>query len=94
MPLIPQRQNLDLSTSSEVARAVLDTGGLTKAEVREAWGLGEEEYRELQRRGLRGPRFGGTETCVVIDCEDNYRGDRPPMGYESFRRVWYGKRSG
>ena len=49
-------------------------------------------YEQIVGRGLRGPRFGGTETCVVIDCEDNYRGDRPPLGYESFRRVWYGRR--
>jgi DNA repair protein RadD len=49
-------------------------------------------YEQIVGRGLRGPRFGGTETCVVIDCEDNYRGDRPPLGYESFRRVWYGAR--
>lgn len=49
-------------------------------------------YEQIVGRGLRGPRFGGTETCGVIDCEDNYRGDRPPLGYESFRRVWYGAR--
>jgi superfamily II DNA or RNA helicase len=49
-------------------------------------------YEQIVGRGLRGPRFGGTETCVVIDCEDNFRGDRPPLGYESFRRVWYGGR--
>ena len=41
---------LDLSIPHEVTRAILDSGGLTKDEVREAWGLGEEEYRELQRR--------------------------------------------
>jgi hypothetical protein len=42
-------------------------------------------------RGLRGPKLGGTETCRVTDCEDNFRGDRPPLGYESFRRIWYGR---
>jgi len=50
-------------------------------------------YEQIVGRGLRGPRFGGTETCVVIDCEDNFRGDRPPLGYEAFRRVWYGGRA-
>jgi len=49
-------------------------------------------YEQIVGRGLRGPRFGGTESCVVIDCEDNFRGDRPPLGYETFRRVWYGGR--
>ncbi|HEX4962089.1 MAG TPA: DEAD/DEAH box helicase family protein [Thermoanaerobaculia bacterium] len=48
-------------------------------------------YEQIVGRGLRGPKFGGTETCVVVDCEDNYRGERPPMGYEAFRRVWYGR---
>jgi len=50
-------------------------------------------YEQIVGRGLRGPKFGGTRTCVVIDCEDNFRGDRPPLGYESFRRIWYGRRS-
>ena len=50
-------------------------------------------YEQIVGRGLRGPRFGGTETCGVIDCEDDFRGDRPPLGYEAFRRVWYGKRA-
>jgi hypothetical protein len=42
-------------------------------------------------RGLRGPRFGGTETCVILDCEDDFAGPvRPELGYRSFRRVWSG----
>ena len=45
-------------------------------------------YEQMIGRGLRGPRFGGTKTCVIIDCEDNYKGDRPELGYESFRRIW------
>lgn len=47
-------------------------------------------YEQIIGRGLRGPEFGGTESCVILDCEDNFRGDRPPLGYESFRRVWHG----
>ena len=49
-------------------------------------------YEQMLGRGLRGPRFGGTETCVIIDCEDNYRSDRPRLGYQLFRDVW-GKRT-
>ncbi|MGD0462410.1 MAG: DEAD/DEAH box helicase [Tepidisphaeraceae bacterium] len=45
-------------------------------------------YEQIIGRGLRGPEFGGTETCVILDCEDTFRGDRPPLGYESFRRIW------
>lgn len=46
-------------------------------------------YEQIVGRGLRGPKFGGTETCTIIDCEDDFRGVRPPLGYESFRSVWY-----
>jgi superfamily II DNA or RNA helicase len=49
-------------------------------------------YEQMLGRGLRGPKFGGTEQCVIIDCEDNYRADRPRLGYQLFRDVW-GKRS-
>jgi superfamily II DNA or RNA helicase len=45
-------------------------------------------YEQILGRGLRGPVFGGTETCTILDCLDNFKGDRPPLGYESFRRVW------
>ncbi len=47
-------------------------------------------YEQIVGRGLRGPKFGGTATCVILNCEDNYTGDPPPLGYESFRRVWLG----
>ncbi|MDZ7652846.1 MAG: helicase-related protein [Burkholderiaceae bacterium] len=30
-------------------------------------------YEQMVGRGLRGPRFGGTEECTIIDCEDSYR---------------------
>jgi superfamily II DNA or RNA helicase len=45
-------------------------------------------YEQMVGRGLRGPRFGGTDECVIIDCDDNYKGERPPLGYEMFREVW------
>jgi superfamily II DNA or RNA helicase len=45
-------------------------------------------YEQMLGRGLRGPKFGGTENCVVVDCEDNYPGGRPDVGYEAFRRTW------
>jgi superfamily II DNA or RNA helicase len=49
-------------------------------------------YEQIVGRGLRGPEFGGTEACAVIDCEDQFRGERPPLGYESFRAIWYARR--
>ena len=48
-------------------------------------------YGQMVGRGLRGPKFGGTQTCVILDCEDNYKGDRPELGYEQFRRIWHGE---
>jgi superfamily II DNA or RNA helicase len=51
-------------------------------------------YEQIVRRGLRGVRFGGTATCEIQDCEDNFGGDRPPLGYEAFRRVWENKPAG
>jgi DNA repair protein RadD len=48
-------------------------------------------YEQMLGRGLRGPKFGGTETCVIIDCEDNYRSDRPMLGYQAFRKGWGGR---
>lgn len=48
-------------------------------------------YEQMVGRGLRGPKFGGTEHCVIIDCEDNYRAERPVLGYKRFREVWMPK---
>jgi len=46
-------------------------------------------YEQMVGRGLRGPKFGGTETCVILDCEDTFRGEvRPQLGYTRFRKVW------
>jgi superfamily II DNA or RNA helicase len=28
-------------------------------------------YEQMIGRGMRGPRFGGTEECLVVDIEDN-----------------------
>jgi superfamily II DNA or RNA helicase len=45
-------------------------------------------YEQMVGRGLRGPRFGGTQDCVIIDCEDNYKVERPVLGYRRFREIW------
>lgn len=50
-------------------------------------------YEQMVGRGLRGPRFGGTERCVIIDCEDNYRAVRPALGYRVFRQIWRPRRA-
>lgn len=46
-------------------------------------------YEQMVGRGLRGPAFGGTETCTILDCQDELRGaTRPELGYKRFRQVW------
>lgn len=49
-------------------------------------------YEQMIGRGLRGPRFGGTATCGIIDLEDKYRSERPKLGYQQVREIW-GERS-
>lgn len=51
-------------------------------------------YEQMVGRGLRGAKFGGTRECTIIDCVDDYRGDRPQLGYEAFRAVWCGGSKG
>jgi DNA repair protein RadD len=46
-------------------------------------------YEQMIGRGLRGPRFGGTNVCVILDCADDMTGPtRPELGYKRFRKVW------
>jgi DNA repair protein RadD len=42
----------------------------------------------------RGPKFGGTERCTILDCRDDFRGPRPELGYERFRKVWQAESKG
>jgi DNA repair protein RadD len=48
-------------------------------------------YEQMIGRGLRGPRFGGTEACTIVDLEDKYRSERPKLGYQQFRELWLGQ---
>ncbi|MDX9974318.1 MAG: DEAD/DEAH box helicase family protein [FCB group bacterium] len=44
-------------------------------------------YEQIVGRGLRGPKFGGTDDCYIIDCIDGT--ERPiQWGYETFRKAW------
>ncbi len=50
-------------------------------------------YEQMVGRGLRGPRFGGTSECIVMDCIDEYdAGPRLTLGYRGFREVWRPRR--
>ncbi|MBF0292504.1 MAG: hypothetical protein HQK86_10160, partial [Nitrospinae bacterium] len=45
-------------------------------------------YEQIIGRGLRGSKFGGTDTCKIINCKDNFPLGRPELGYEATRLVW------
>lgn len=46
-------------------------------------------YEQIVGRGLRGPKFGGTETCTIIDFCDNYFRFGDQQAYKRFENSWY-----
>lgn len=45
-------------------------------------------YEQIVGRGLRGPRFGGTEHCTIIDFADNLQRLGKPLAYQRFHDFW------
>lgn len=45
-------------------------------------------YEQIVGRGLRGPKFGGTAECAIIDCVDSIPAGKLKLGYEYFREDW------
>lgn len=45
-------------------------------------------YEQIIGRGLRGPRFHGTEECTIIDFADNITNLGGPLAYERFSDDW------
>jgi DNA repair protein RadD len=45
-------------------------------------------YEQIVGRGLRGTKFGGTDSCTIIDCIDKEKSGRIKFGYEYFREEW------
>lgn len=45
-------------------------------------------YEQIIGRGLRGPQFGGTTECMIIDFADNIRRLGPPLAYARFKDFW------
>ena len=45
-------------------------------------------YEQIIGRGLRGPAFGGTPECTIIDFADNIRRLGPPLAYRRFEELW------
>jgi superfamily II DNA or RNA helicase len=46
-------------------------------------------YEQIIGRGLRGPKFGGTSECTIIDFADNIHRLGPPLAYKRFTDFWY-----
>lgn len=45
-------------------------------------------YEQMVGRGLRGPRFGGTEHCQIVDFSSNIQTHGQPLAYERFTTEW------
>ncbi len=45
-------------------------------------------YEQIVGRGLRGPKFGGTKSCDVIDFADNIKRLGQPLSYARFQHLW------
>ncbi len=45
-------------------------------------------YEQIVGRGLRGPEFGGTETCRIIDFTDNLGRFGDQQSYHRFEEFW------
>ena len=45
-------------------------------------------YEQMVGRGLRGPRFGGTSTCNIVDFSANIQTHGHPLAYERFTHEW------
>ena len=45
-------------------------------------------YEQIVGRGLRGPEFGGTEYCTIIDFCDNYQRFGEQQAYNRFKDFW------
>ncbi|OKJ86977.1 hypothetical protein AMK32_06915 [Streptomyces sp. CB01883] len=50
-------------------------------------------YEQMIGRGMRGRWFGGTESCLVVDIEDNIRFSGQ-LAYERYSSYWSGTQSG
>lgn len=45
-------------------------------------------YEQIIGRGVRGPKFGGTEECSIIDFPDNIHRLGPSLAYTRFSDYW------
>ena len=45
-------------------------------------------YQQMIGRGLRGPKNGGKETCLVVDVADNFLTHGFDLAFREFDYLW------
>jgi superfamily II DNA or RNA helicase len=45
-------------------------------------------FEQMVGRGLRGPKFGGTDLCHVLYFVDRIDGNRVRLGFNAWRKIW------
>lgn len=45
-------------------------------------------YIQMAGRGLRGPKNGGKEECLIVDVEDNWGAMNDFLGYNEYKQLW------
>ncbi|WP_328721476.1 DEAD/DEAH box helicase [Streptomyces sp. NBC_00247] len=48
-------------------------------------------YQQMIGRGLRGPRNGGKDTCLILNVRDNITNYGPKLAFTQFEHLWSGK---
>lgn len=50
-------------------------------------------YIQMAGRGLRGPRNGGKEECLIVDMKDNFGDVTELLGYREYEDLWQEQRA-
>ena len=45
-------------------------------------------YIQMAGRGLRGPKNGGKEECLIVDMADNFGDINELLGFRAYRGIW------
>lgn len=45
-------------------------------------------YIQMAGRGLRGPKNGGKDECLIVDIEDNWGATNQSLGYKGYAELW------
>lgn len=45
-------------------------------------------YLQMVGRGLRGPKNGGQDTCLILDVKDNVQNYGEDLAFTDFEHLW------